>query len=198
MPYITEEIWQRAAPLAGQGGDTVMNQTYPEPRAEESDAASEAAMEWLMALLLGIRRIRGEMNIAPGKPLAVLLEGGTEQDRETLEQTLDYVHRLGRIEAIRWLEPGETAPESAIALVGEMKALIPMSGLIDKAAELARLDKEMQRIAKDLPRLEGKLKDDGFLAKAPAAVVEKERSRLNELTSSLTELRAQRVRIEAL
>ena len=198
MPYITEEIWQRAAPLAGQGGDTVMNQTYPEPLAEGSDASSEAALDWLMALLLGIRRIRGEMNIPPGKPLAVLLEGGTEQDRETLEQTLDYVHRLGRIETIRWLEPGETAPESAIALVGEMKALIPMSGLIDKTAELARLDKEMQRIAKELPRLEGKLNDDGFLAKAPAAVVDKERSRLNELTSSLTELQAQRVRIEAL
>jgi len=198
MPYITEEIWQRAAPLAGQDGATVMNQAYPEPLAEGSDAASEAALDWLMALLLGIRRIRGEMNIPPGKPLAVLLEGGTEQDRETLEQTLDYVHRLGRIETIRWLEPGETAPESAIALVGEMKALIPMSGLIDKTAELARLDKEIQRIAKELPRLEGKLNDDGFLAKAPAAVVDKERSRLNELTSSLTELQAQRVRIEAL
>jgi len=198
MPYITEEIWQRVAPLAGQGGETLMNRAYPEPREEGSDAASEASMEWLMALLLGIRRIRGEMNIPPGKPLAVLLEGGTEQDRETLEQTLDYVHRLGRIETIRWLEPGERAPESAIALVGEMKALIPMSGLIDKAAELARLDKEMQRIAKELPRLEGKLNDEGFLAKAPAAVIEKERSRLNELTSSLTELQAQRVRIEAL
>ncbi|MFM8443233.1 MAG: valine--tRNA ligase [Methylococcus sp.] len=198
MPYITEEIWQRVAPLAGQGGATVMNQAYPEPRADWADPASEVALDWLMALLLGIRRIRGEMDIAPGKPLTVLLEGGSEQDRETLQHTLDYVGRLGRIETIRWLEPGETAPDSAIALVGEMKVLIPMSGLINKAAELARLDKEIQRIAKELPRLEAKLNDEGFLAKAPPAVVEKERCRQKELQSSLVELEAQRLRIEAL
>jgi len=198
MPYITEEIWQRVAPLAGEEGETIMKRPYPNPDPECLDPASEAAIEWLMALLLGVRRIRGEMNIPPGKLLTVLLEGGTTQDRDFMEHSRDYLHRIGRIESIRWLETGETAPESAIALVGELKALIPMSGLIDKAAELARLDREIQRIARELPRLEAKLTDPGFLDKAPAAVVEKERTRLLDLRSSQAELQAQAARIESL
>ena len=198
MPYITEEIWQRVAPLAGRTGDTLMRQPYPHVDAAVTDADSEAAMAWVMGLLLGIRRIRGEMNIAPGKPLTVLLDNGSDQDREFLEISRDYLLRLGRVESLSWLSPGEEAPESAIALVGEMKLLIPMRGLIDKEAELARLDKEIQRLTKELPRLEAKLGDPAFLAKAPEAVVQKEQGRLDELRASLSEIQRQQAKIHAL
>ena len=198
MPYITEEIWQRVAPLAGRTGDTLMRQPYPHVDAAVTDAGSEAAMAWVMGLLLGIRRIRGEMNIAPGKPLTVLLDNGSEQDRAFLELSRDYLLRLGRVVSLSWLAPGVEAPESAIALVGEMKVLIPMRGLIDKEAELARLDKEIQRLTKELPRLEAKLGDPGFLAKAPEAVVRKEQGRLDELRASLAELQRQQEKIHAL
>ena len=198
MPFITEEIWGRVGPIAGKSGATIMMQPYPEGLDQRIDESSEAEMSWVMDVLLGIRRIRGEMNIPPGKPLSILLEQGTESDRIWVARNREYLSRLGRIETYRWLEAQEEAPESAIALVGEMKILIPMMGLIDKDAELARLDKEIQRMAKELPRLEAKLADSGFLAKAPPQVVEKEQAKLADLQSSLQELEAQHVKISAL
>jgi valyl-tRNA synthetase len=198
MPYITEEIWQRVAPPAGKSGPSLMNQPYPEAEAAQFDAGAVAEMEWVMNFLLGIRRIRGEMNIAPGKPLPLLIQNGSEQDRAYLDANREFVQKLGRAESITWLNPGEEASESAIALVGEMKVLIPMRGLIDKDAELARLDKEIQRLTKELPRLEGKLGDAGFLEKAPPQVVAKEQARLQELRGSLGELQAQVEKIRAL
>jgi valyl-tRNA synthetase len=175
-----------------------MRQAYPVNDPETADRESEESMAWVMALLLGIRRIRGEMNIAPGKPLTVLLDNGSAQDRIYLDQSRDYLHKIGRVESLTWLEPGAQPPEAAIALVGEMKVLIPMRGLIDKEAELARLDKEIQRLSKELPRLEGKLGDQGFLAKAPAQVVEKEKARLEDLRVGLAELQAQMAKIHAM
>ena len=138
------------------------------------------------------------MNIAPAKPLPLLIQNGSAQDRAWLEGNREFVLKLGRVESITWLDPAEEAPESAIALVGEMKLLIPMRGLIDKDAELARLDKEIQRIAKELPRLEGKLGDASFIEKAPPQVVAKEQARLQELTASLAELQAQSQKIAEL
>jgi valyl-tRNA synthetase len=198
MPYITEEIWQRVAPLAGQSGATLMRHAYPTAEAWPQDSAAEQEMAWVMEVLSGIRRIRGEMNINPSKPLPVLLQNGSEQDRAYFDRNQDFVARFGRVESLVWLNADEAAPESAMALVGDMKVLIPMKGLIDKDAELARLDKEIQRLNKELPRLEGKLSDESFLAKAPAQVVEKEQARLRELRASLAELRAQMEKIRAL
>ena len=198
MPFITEEIWQRAAPLAGQSGDTLMRQPYPEPQLEVVDQAALQEMGWVMNFILGVRRIRGEMNIAPGKLLQVLLENGQVQDRRWLSDNLELILSLGRVESIQWLESGEKAPECAIALLGEMRILIPMRGLIDKEAELARLDKEIQRIEKDLPRVEGKLNDPSFIEKAPAEVVAKERAKLAELRSGLLQLQEQADRIRSL
>jgi valyl-tRNA synthetase len=198
MPFITEEIWQRVAPLAGQSGDTLMRQAYPTVDPRQVDDAAEQEMEWVMSVLLGIRRIRGEMNIAPGKPLPVLLQNGSEQDRLRSEEHREFLLKFGRVESLVWLNAEEAAPESAMALVGEMKVLIPMQGLIDKDAELARLDKEIQRLMKELPRLEGKLNDPSFLEKAPPQVVAKEQARLQDLRASLMELQAQVGKIRAL
>ena len=198
MPFITEEIWQKIGPLAGKHGATIMLQPYPVEDASRLDQTSEVTIEWMMALLLGIRRIRGEINIAPGKPLKVILDAGSPQDREYLAASRDFIQKVGRVESLEWLAAGASAPESAIALVGDLKIMIPMSGLIDKDAELARLDKEIQRLSKEVPRLEGKLSDEGFLAKAPEAVVAKERARLDDLKSNLSELEAQIQKIRAL
>jgi valyl-tRNA synthetase len=198
MPFITEEIWQRVAPPAGKQGVSIMLQAYPEVDESWIDPESTAEMEWVMNIILGVRRIRGEMNIAPGKPLPILIQNGSEQDRIWLNRNQGSIVKLARVETVTWLSETDTAPESATALVGEMKVLIPMKGLIDKDAELARLDKEIQRLSKDLPRIEGKLNDSAFLAKAPPQVVAKEQTRLQEIRLSLAELQAQAEKIRAL
>jgi valyl-tRNA synthetase len=198
MPFITEEIWQRVAPLAGKKGTSIMLQAYPEVDEGWIDPESIAEMEWVMNIILGVRRIRGEMNIAPGKPLPIMIQNGSEQDRIWLSRNQEFIVKLARVETVTWLSESEAAPESATALVGEMKVLIPMKGLIDKDAELARLEKEIQRLSKDLPRIEGKLNDTGFLEKAPPQVVAKEQARLQEIRVSLVELQAQAEKIRAL
>ncbi len=198
MPYITEEIWQRVAPLAGKSGATLMLQPYPVVEAHWQDAAGESEMAWAMEFILGLRRIRGEMDIAPSKALPVLLQGGAAEDAARLERNAILIEKLGRTGSVRWLDESETAPESAIALVGDLKLLIPMAGLIDKDAELARLDKEIQKLQKELPRLEGKLENPAFVDKAPADVVAKEREKLADLRSHLASLEAQVLKIRAL
>jgi valyl-tRNA synthetase len=198
MPYITEEIWQTVAPLAGIKGETIMLQPYPTIDTTQEDAEAVTALEWVMNFILGVRRIRGEMNIAPGKPLPVLLQDVTDQDRQHLTRNQTYLKKLGRLEAITCLERDEIAPESAIALVGNLKLLIPMAGLIDKEAELARLDKEIQRIQNDLPRVEGKLGNPAFVDKAPAEVIEKEKAKLTDMRAALDNLLAQREKINTL
>jgi valyl-tRNA synthetase len=198
IPFITEEIWQRVAPLAGIQGKTIMLQPYPmvDPAMADTDAVAET--EWVMNFILGVRRIRGEMNIAPGKPLSILLQNGNEQDRAYFASSGIYLHKLGRLESATWLVDEDTAPESAIALVGALKILIPMAGLIDKDAELARLDKEIQKILKELPRAEGKLNNPDFVNKAPADVLKKEEQKLADLRSSLDNLEQQQRKIQSL
>ena len=198
MPFITEEIWQRIAPLAGRSGPTIMLQPYPEPLQETIDQTAIADMEWVMAFILGIRRIRGEMNISPGKAVPVLLQNGSVQDRQRLEHYRLLLDKLGRIENIQWLQDSEQPPESAMALVEQMKVLVPMTGLIDQQAELARLEKEMQKLQKELPRLQAKLNNPKFVERAPSAVVEKERTRLQELQAALSKLEEQQHLIEGL
>ncbi len=198
MPFITEEIWQRVGPLAGVTAATIMLQPYPESDAAAINATAETQLQWTMDFILGIRRIRGEMNIAPGKPLNVLLQNGSATDQAYLKDSENYLLKLGRLERITWLNADDSAPESAIALVGGMKILIPMAGLIDKDAELARLDKEIQRIEKELPRIEGKLNNAAFVDKAPADVIAKEREKLATLHSSLKNLNEQFAKIKAL
>ncbi|NOS73680.1 MAG: class I tRNA ligase family protein, partial [Methyloglobulus sp.] len=198
MPFITEEIWQTVAPLAGVQGETIMLQAYPVVVDSRNDLRAETEIEWVKSFILGIRRIRGEMNIAPGKPLPVLLQNISDQDIVYLDRNRTYLQKLGRLESIITLPSEGAAPESAIALVGNLKILIPMAGLIDKDAELARLDKEIQRIQNDLPRIEGKLNNPAFVDKAPAEVIEKEKAKLSEMHGALKNLQAQREKITAL
>ena len=198
MPFITEEIWQRVAPLAGINADTIMLQPYPKTDNEQINQQAINATAWIMDFILGIRRIRGEMNIAPGKPIPVLLQNTSTADLDFLQSSKEYLLKLGRVESITLLEEGQAAPESAISLVGNMKVLIPIAGLIDKEAEVARLEKEIQKINKDLPRIEGKLSNQKFIDKAPEEVIAKEKGKLAALHSSLLNLNEQLVKIKAL
>jgi valyl-tRNA synthetase len=145
-----------------------------------------------------VRRIRGEMNIAPSKPLPVLLQNGSAADEQSLSNNRNYLQKLARLESIIWLNPDEASPESAIALIGELKILIPIAGLIDKEAELVRLDKEIQKIMKELPRIEGKLSNPSFVDKAPTDVIDKEKAKLADLHSILNNLEQQRSKIQSL
>ena len=204
MPFITEEIWQRIAPLAGvnqqtrQNTETLMLQPYPQmdPAKINLDAVDE--IEWVKTFILGVRKIRSSMDIKPGKPLPVLLQNGTDEDKTRLETNVHYLKTLAKVESVEWLDTTAEAPESATALVGEMKLLIPMAGLIDKDAEIARLSKDIDKRQKDIARLDGKLSNASFVDKAPEAVVEKERIKLAEQKKALEQLQEQLEKIKKL
>ena len=198
IPFITEEIWQRVAPLAGKTGATIMLQPYPVPQSDKIDHAAIKEMGWLQSFILGVRNIRGEMNIAPGKPLPVLLQNGSEQDRLWLQNNRAYLTALARLDSIIWLEQTDSIPESATALVGNMQVLIPLAGLIDKQAELMRLTREIEKIRKDLSRSEGKLANPDYVSRAPAAVVEEERLRVHGMSAALEKLVEQQTRMQGL
>ncbi len=197
MPFISEEIWQRIAAIAGMEGETIVLQPYPAPIPELVEPEAIAEMEWLMAVILGLRRIRGEMNISPGKTLPVLLQNAKPCDRARVNRYSLLLKKLGRIESISWIDDSES-PDAAIALVEQMKILIPMAGLIDKEAELVRIEKEIGKLNKVLPGIEGKLRNPDFLAKAPDQVLEKDRARLNEVRSVLQNLKQQAEKIRGL
>ena len=198
MPFITEELWQRVAPLAGRQGDTIMLQPWPEPEAELIDTDAEAELEWVKQFIMGVRQIRSEMNIKPGQPLPVLLQNGSASDRQRLQRNQTFLESLARLGSVTWLEAGEEAPESATALIGDMKLLIPLAGLIDKEAELARLEKNIARLRDEVLRIARKLDNPNFVDRAPEAVVNKERDKLLEAESALASLEAQAARIRAL
>ena len=198
MPFITEEIWQRVAPLAGKSGDTIMNEPFPSCRAPLVNDGAEREMQWVMQFILGIRKIKGEMNIAPGKPVPVLLADTSDTDRALAGRHRPYLDFLARTESIQVLGDGDEGPESATALVGKMKVLIPLAGLIDKDAEIARLEKEIARLRGDLERTEKKLQNPNFADKAPPAVVQKEQDKLTTARSALTDLASQLRKIQAL
>ena len=201
MPFITETIWERVAPLSAlevKDGDSIMVQPFPTVDTSKQDDQVLADIEWVKRFIVGIRNIRGEMDIAPSKPLSVLLRNASEEDERRLGISRTFIDRLARLEGVTILAQGEEAPASAAALVGEMEILIPMAGLIDKDAELARISKAMEKIEKDAARTKGKLSNEKFVSNAPEAVIEKERAKLADAESQLAKLSAQRDTIAAL
>ncbi|HKK57195.1 valine--tRNA ligase [Marinobacter sp.] len=197
MPFITEEIWQRIAPLAGKQGDSIMLQPYPQPDSGKQDAEATADIEWLKGVIVAIRNTRGEMNISPAKQIPVLLRGKNPEDKRRMEDNRQFLMSLAKLETLEWFEQGEP-PMAATQLVGDMEVMVPMAGLIDKNSELKRLDKELERLQKEAARLEGKLGNEKFTAKAPADVVEKEQQKLAEVLGSQQRLTEQRSAIEAM
>ena len=191
VPFITEAIWQRVAPLAGIEADTIMMQAIPEPEAAYIDAAADSDIEWVKAFVLGIRSIRGEMDLPPSKRVPVLIENASPTDCERLERHVAAVRFMARVESVAILEPGSQAPEAAMSLLGEAKILIPLAGLIDKQAETTRLGREIEKLGKDLDRCEAKLENPKFSERAPSDVVAKERGRVAEIRNSIAQLNEQ-------
>ncbi|EWH02425.1 valine--tRNA ligase [Halomonas sp. BC04] len=202
MPYISEEIWQRVAPLAGKatgdGSDSIMNQPWPVAEQEKIDEQATRDIEWLKGVIVAVRNIRAEMNIAPGKPLDVLLTKGSAADQARLTANRRFLAKLAKLESITWLDNPDEAPLSATQLVGEMEVLVPMADLIDKDAELARLAREIDKQDKLIGGIEKKLSNESFVAKAPDAVVDKERGKLADFQTARRLLVEQRDKIAAL
>jgi len=198
MPFITEDIWQRVAPLAGRTGETLMLQPYPVAQTANIDTAAEADVEWLKDFILGVRQIRGELNIPPGKPLPVLLQHAGDADCERLHRLERSITFLARVETPRILAADEAAPQSAAALLGNMQILVPMAGLIDKDAELQRLAKVIAKLEGDLHKNQTRLSSEKFVNGAPATVVQKERGRVAQQQMELDTLRQQQGRVHAL
>jgi valyl-tRNA synthetase len=202
MPFITEEIWQRAAPLAGHGGDTVMLAPYPQPGEFSFDKKAQleidSEIEWIKSFIEGIRQIRSGMDIAPSKRLPVLLKNASAVDVTRVERHRAYLERLAGLESITVLAPEAAAPQAATALVGELTLLVPMAGLIDAAAEAERLGKRLSKAREDLAKTQAKLGNENFVRNAPAQVVSVERERAAELERTATNLEAQLERVRAL
>ena len=198
IPFITESLWQRVRAPLGIAGDTVMLQEFPTADATQRSPADERSIEWIKAVVTGLRNIRGEMNIAPGREIPVLLADGNATDRDLAQAQRQFLIRLTKLESLRWLNPDETAPASATALVGEMKVLVPLAGLIDVAAEQQRLDKEIARRGNEVERTRAKLENASFVERAPADVVVKDREKLKDAEMAVATLRAQRDALSAL
>jgi valyl-tRNA synthetase len=198
MPFITEEIWQRVGKLAGKTGETIMLQAYPEVNTSLQDAVIDAELDWVKSIIVAVRTIRSEMNIAPGKPLPIFFNNGGEFDQKRFADNQNLITTLGRFASVTWLKQGDAIPESATALVGDLEILIPMAGLIDKKEESARLNREIAKLAKETERTESKLHNPSFVDKAPNDVVTKERDKLAELQSTLEKLQQQLEKISSL
>ena len=195
LPFITESIWQQVAARAGKQGPSVMLQPYPRSQAERIDVDAERDMEWLKGFVLGVRRVRSELDVAPSRRVVVLLTDGSDQDRRLLESSRVFIGFLARVASIEWLEPGVEAPESAITLLGDLRILLPMAGLVDKDAETARIGKELDKRRGELERVESKLGNASFVDRAPAEVVARERARAGELLATIEQLEAQQQRL---
>lgn len=190
-PYITEEIWQRLAPLAGKHADSIMLEAYPQVETTLINEDARKELEWLKSIIVAIRTIRSEMNIAPGKPLPVLLRKGTDLDKKYYAAQQHLLFTLAKLESCKWIAADETPPQSATAFVGELEIFIPMAGFVNKEEETARLNREIAKLEKDLTIINHKLQNPQFVDKAPADVVAKERLRQQEISLTLAKLQQQ-------
>ncbi|NMP30257.1 valine--tRNA ligase [Thalassotalea sp. M1531] len=200
MPFITETIWQRVQPLSQfeKNGDSIMTQAFPQFDERQCDQAAIDDLEWVKQFIIAIRNIRGEMDIAPSKPLPVLLKNVNDEDKRRLADNEQFLSALAKLESITLLADDEEGPASATAVIGDLSVLIPMAGLIDKDAEIARLTKAIEKLEKDVQKVKGKLGNENFVGKAPAAVIEKEKAKLAEAESALAKLVEQKAQIAAL
>ena len=198
IPFITETIWQRVKVLKGITDDTLMLQAFPEWSAEKEDAQAQSDIEWIKQAIIAVRNIRAEMNISPSKPLELLLRGATSDVERRVLANLTFLKRLAKLETITLLNAEEKAPVSVTKLVEGAELLIPMAGLINKDVELERLAKELGKVDIEIEKIATKLGNEGFVARAPEAVVAKERERLADLEHSKVKIIEQQGVIAAL
>ena len=199
-PFITETIWQRVVPLTNfeKTGDSIMIQHFPQYDESAVDNKASEDLEWVKQFIVAIRNIRGEMDISPSKPLPVLLTNVNQDDQRRLDENEQFLSALAKLESISVLSKDDEIPASASAVIGDLTVLIPMAGLIDKDAELARLSKAIEKLTSDSQKVRGKLSNENFVAKAPEAVIAKEKAKLAEAESTLAKMIEQKEQIAAL
>jgi len=196
MPFITEEIWQRLKGPLKIEGESIMLQPFPQ--AGDIDQEAEEDVGWLQKVLQGVRNIRAELNVSPGKILDVAFQAGTTADRERQKRFEHLLSGVGRIGAIQWLEEDADTSEYSVALVADLKVLVSLKGLVNLKDELARLNKSLERELADLKKSEGKLGNSRFVDNAPAAVVEQERQRLEAHQSKVAGFKEQIKKLQKL
>jgi len=194
IPFVTEQLWKQVAPRLGISIDTLSLRAYPTADEFAGDyAQAEADVEWFKGMVNALRRVRSELNVPPSKQVRLLLQGGQAIDRTRVERFTSQLRFLLKLESIEWLAADAQTPPAATAIVGELKLLVPLEGLVDLDAERARLDKEIARVSSEKEKSETKLSK--FTDKVPAAVVEQERVRLIDWNSQLAGLQEQRAKL---
>ena len=198
MPFITEKIWTIIGPKLGNEETTIMLQAFPSRTDFQVDHEAYAEIEWLKKVVTGVRNIRGESKIKPSTKIQVLLQNGSNEDREFVNNSNSLLIRAANIESIQWLEVNEEAPPHSLALIENLKLMVPLSGLIDLKSELARLNKELDKNSKEITRIESKLSNQKFVDNAPSDVVAKEKAKLEKMISEGEVLREQTIKLEKL
>lgn len=195
IPFITEEIWQRVAPMIGKNEATIMLSHYPQVDNALINTEVEQELKWVKDVVVSIRTIRSEMNISPAKTLPILMRKGTDQDKKFYENNKKLLTTLAKLESSEWIANDVTPPPSATAIVGELEIFIPFAGFINKDEETARLNREINKLKKDLVVIENKLQNPNFKDRAPADVVAKEEAKLVEISGVLQKLEKQLVEL---
>ncbi|CCP01485.1 valyl-tRNA synthetase [Erwinia amylovora Ea644] len=198
IPFITETIWQRVKVLKNISDETIMLQPMPEFSASKADEVAMADTEWLKQAIVAVRNIRNEMNISPAKPLDVLLRGASDEVVRRVNDNHNFLKTLARLTTLELLPAGEKGPVAVTKLLDGAELLIPMADLVDKTAELERLAKEVVKLELEMGKISAKLDNEGFVARAPEAVVAKERERLHDFALAKARLTEQQAVIAAL
>ena len=198
MPFITEEVWQKIAPLINKNGQSIMMESYPTHDLSNIDEKAEEHIEWLKGVILSIRNIRGEMDISPARSINILLRNGSISDKERMEIHKPYLQKLAKLEDISWLEDGDEAPPSATQRFDELEILVPLEGLINIDAERSRLMKEIKKLMSGLKAVETKLNNEKFVSNAPTSIVTKEREKKNQISATLESFETQLKNLEGL
>lgn len=198
MPFITEEIWQQLKNYHPTAVPSLMLEKFPVANSTLISSEIETEVEWLKQVILGIRNIRGEMNISPSKQFTVLIHKASIEDKQRFENNKSFLMTLGKLASIETLDADAPLPAAATALVNQMELLIPLHGLVDVALESTRLNKEIEKFEKDAIRYRAKLENPKFVDHAPTAVVEEEKQRLSDAESAITKLKQKLTEIQQL
>lgn len=203
MPYITESIWQTIAPIIDKKAtDSIMTAAFPTADDSLISLQTEHDMTWLQALIGAIRNIRGEMKLGNAVRLPVLLDNISDEETARLNRIENQFKSLAKVDTLTIVNAGDGAdkelPLSSSSMVGQLKVLVPMKGLIDPTAELNRLAKAQEKLTKQAESLRSKLSNESFVSKAPANVVESEKAKLAEMDSQLAEMHKQIEQLKAI
>ncbi len=198
IPFITEEIFEQCNVITSRNNTSLMTQPYPQVIHNLISIKAEAEIKWLQTFILGIRQIRGEMNIPPSKPLPCFVQNFNATDEQYLANNISILNSVAKMHNINKLSTTEQAPESATALVNDMKIFIPLTGLIDKNQEVIRLNKEIEKLEKQKSQFEGKLNNENFIKGAPKAIINIEKERLAKTLSAICDFNNQLKKISSL